>query len=287
LFKAIFINSYQKTNIQLKPFIVHQYLYTHFFKREIVLITAIIHYSYRHQILNEIITIMPCENCNLVFVSQRKLNAHQEIHLTNRIKYVNNFSDESVSQRPYRCNICKKPHSDDKFIIKHLVDNECFLGWGRPGIECHLCPMVFAYSIHLKQHMVRSHPDQEPYACPVCGETFRLVEAYRRHVSCGHFEATSNTRVKCLICPRNFSLKDDFILHLSDTHNRMPLILCHICGAIFDNWEYFINNHLELHTRIRCSVCLIDFDTVELKNRHDDLIHRRITWEGESSDNPQ
>jgi len=59
---------------------------------------------------------------------------------------------------------------------------------------CTLCARDFKSALALSRHLSKAHEWLKPYACSVCGDTFRLLDEYRKH--------HRSYRNKCFTCER-------------------------------------------------------------------------------------
>ncbi len=135
------------------------------------------------------------------------------------------------------------------------------------------CGKEYRKRHHLKEHE-RKHTGDTKYGCEVCGKRFYIQAHMKRHLY-------SHTGIKPHICRWRCGaifasyggrMKHERINHYDENPLRSE---CDICGRPFKNQQQLSKHrmtHLNPEERrdYRCSFCHIMFDTVRLRERHEE-----------------
>ncbi|VUZ42883.1 unnamed protein product [Hymenolepis diminuta] len=79
-------------------------------------------------------------------------------------------------------------------------------------------------------HISCVHEEAEPYACEICGKTFKQKYYLKEHISCVH-EAIS---FKCSHCEKSLASKKSLNNHIARFHNsEVKPFSCEECGKLF------------------------------------------------------
>lgn len=118
----------------------------------------------RHKLLDgepNSIKLFECELCNKTFLESNHLNRHLD----------SKHGDDSGKYD--LCKICGKSY---KYLKKHMLTHS---DENNVKICCHICGKYIRRS--LRKHML-THTGEKPYACDVCGSSFRSAWNLRRHM---------------------------------------------------------------------------------------------------------
>lgn len=115
------------------------------------------------------VKLINCRICNKV-ISSHTERQHMKTH---------------SSERPYKCNVCKKEFSYAYNLKRHMMAHNN----DRPHM-CNICGKRFIQYGTFEAHY-RIHTGERPFSCTECGKTFRQVKHVTLHMK------THNNGKKC------------------------------------------------------------------------------------------
>jgi len=135
------------------------------------------------------------------------------------------------------------------------------------------CGKEYKKRHHLKEHE-RKHTGDMKYACEVCGKRFYIQAHMKRHLYSHTGIKPHVCRWKCgaIFASYGGRMKHERINHYEENPLQSE---CDICGRPFKNQQQLSKHrmtHLNPEERkdYRCSYCHIMFDTIKLRERHEE-----------------
>lgn len=175
----------------------------------------------------------PCLRCKRVFARVTALQRHELTHLRGIV---------------HVCDICGKRFGDRSQFSRHLA-----LHNGRQ-YRCETCKKDFSSDVILRDHM-KTHSDDRPLTCNICGKHFKWRNALRVHLN-KHY----GSAFQCYVCGRSFTTKSYLMTHV-EMHNgpRVKAFTCNFCDkAYFDKSALRKHHATHAENRIRpfaCEIC--------------------------------
>lgn len=113
-----------------------------------------------------------------------------------------------------------------------------------PGIDrpfkCHLCPLGFKRSSHLKQHL-RSHTGEKPFTCEECKRSFVSNGVLRAHLK----THLGIREFRCTVCNSSFTTNGSLKRHMC-THSSSRPFMCPYCQKTFKT-SVNCKKHMKIH----------------------------------------
>ena len=239
---------------------------------------------------------LPCLQCGKVFSGRKKLASHkQNCHDITSVctecgksyssrKYMKRHIKDVHGGRAHNCTKCSQGFKSRAALKVHLTT--CGVHKARrgrpPGIQCHMCPMMFSSSFNLKKHVWSQH-------CILLRDSTTSLKRRRRT------RVTRQPRVwSCDQCDLTFKKKYGLHRHM-DMHRRQDQVTIQVCGfqgCAFScqPWAVMRSHKEEEHKGMKvfsCDKCDKSFPKfrrlVAHKNRvHSSLLHKCMGEDGNS-----
>ena len=179
-----------------------------------------------------------CTQCGKNFGSGAMLNCH--------IKKVHEKDLNEVKIRV--CNVCQ-----EEFKSKYDLNNhKLIVHEGAQPLMCPQCPMAFARSINLGNHIRNVHTEKK-FGCNKCGSKFKTKGILKTHVIRAHTDG--EVTWKCAHCSETFETRSKRMKHVTEIHpeklRKLRLTtnydtverVCPHCNETFKN-KYFMKKHI-------------------------------------------
>ena len=113
-------------------------------------------------------------------------------------------------------------------------------------VKCPQCDKTYKAHNYLKEHILKDHEKNTPYACEHCQRSFGLKSTLRTHI------VNTHTKVKCDEC--NQEICNAFLLkrHMGKVHGLKPSVVfqCEFC-PMFYNKQANLVKHVDKNHRSR------------------------------------
>ncbi|XP_044065385.1 zinc finger imprinted 3 [Siniperca chuatsi] len=212
-----------------------------------------------------------CSVCDLQLPSKFKLQDHMNLH---------------TGARPYCCAECGKRFCQ---IYSYRVHLRTHAQTKVDRLMCRVCLRGFASQEDLKDHLSRTHFENEFYECDLCKRVFTSLKACEYHVQlhkcmlnvmcevCGrnfsspkslarHRKKTCHRNFKCTDCTKTFTKKNALLKH-SFSHLGLLPYTCVRCRCHFRLAKLYRQHKCEPE-RIHCVACLREFLSQEDFQQH-------------------
>ncbi|XP_014669079.1 PREDICTED: zinc finger protein 226-like [Priapulus caudatus] len=147
---------------------------------------------------------------------------------------------------------------------------------GKPH-RCNNCGISYKHANHLSNHM-KTHTQDLPYKCHICGLGFVVNFKYQRHMQKFHSGETMHDRpFKCDVCGSGFKQRNHLVQH-NRTHTGEKPYKCGVCGTAFALLGN-LNYHMRIHGNLKpynCDVCCQSFRSSTHLKHHFSRIHKGI-----------
>lgn len=217
-----------------------------------------------------------CELCGTSFSLMRNLKRHKMVH--NQKRYLCQFCQKtftketnlkahleaSTKESTYYCKVCGEVFEQECVMNAHLerghnasytnmfyeeasedpikiTDNEEVKS-DKARFKCRHCDKTFTALSSVRQH-ASIHTGEKPYACKVCGKTFRKRNYLRVHFEHLHLNKRPH---RCRFCGKAFRDKSIMIGHES-MHTGEKEHVCHVCERRFCTKQN-LNRHVKMHS---------------------------------------
>ncbi|XP_010786242.1 zinc finger protein 572 [Notothenia coriiceps] len=212
-----------------------------------------------------------CSVCDLQLSSKFKLQDHMNLH---------------TGARPYCCAECGKRFCQKKSYRVHLRTH----AQAKVDVlQCRVCLKCFLSPKDLKDHLSRTHFENEFYECDLCKRVFTSLKACKNHVMlhkskqdvvcevCGrnfnspkslarHQRTTCHHNFKCTDCTKTFTKKNALLKH-SFSHLGLLPYTCVRCHCHFRLAKLYRQHKCEPE-RLHCVACLREFPSQEAFKQH-------------------
>ncbi|XP_023275565.1 zinc finger protein 668-like isoform X1 [Seriola lalandi dorsalis] len=203
-----------------------------------------------------------CSVCDLQLPSKFKLQDHMNLH---------------TGARPYCCAECGKRFCQ---IYNYRVHLRTHAQTKVDRLVCRICLVGFTSQEDLKDHLSKTHFEDEFYECDLCKRVFTSLKACEYHVKlhkcmldvvceiCGrnfsspkslarHRRKTCRSSFKCTDCTQTFTKKNALLKH-SFSHLGLLPYTCVRCHCHFRLAKLYRQHKCEPE-RIHCVACLREF----------------------------
>ncbi len=156
--------------------------------------------------------------------------------------------------RPIACKLCPKRYKTESCLQSHMRLKHT----ERPRLLCPICPASYTENMALKCHL-KWHKTEHPYECHVC--TFKSITkgAYENHFDASHPDQLPYV---CSQCPDSFEVETELRDHLREIHGRMDISqdrqTCQSCGRTFvfkRQLELHLLSHQNYEKLYKCTLC--------------------------------
>ncbi|XP_055912418.1 zinc finger protein 26-like [Eupeodes corollae] len=199
----------------------------------------------------------PNTNCNRVFASQDKLDAHVLTHTYCDLCGQSFSSSEEIeAHKAEQHNLkvkhpCPHPNCNKAFykggqLEKHIETHNI-----KKEFQCTLCDKSFHRKFYLTQHMNR-HTKTRPFKCEQCSKAFYSSGELQRHI----MRHTGDRPFPCDICEKTYPLASELRVHKQSHSGERPFA-CEFCPMRF-GFANVLRKHLITHTgerSFKCNTC--------------------------------
>ncbi len=183
-------------------------------------------------------------DCGARFAKAHQLKSHTAKHRADRRRQQQE-SEEAADAAETRTYVCEFPGCGKEYKKRHHLKEHERKHTGDMKYSCEVCGKRFYIQAHMKRHLY-SHTGIKPHVCRwKCGAIFASYGGRMKHERINHYDENP-LRSECDICGRPFKNQQQLSKH------RMT--------------------HLNPEERkdYRCSFCHIMFDTIKLRERHEE-----------------
>ncbi|XP_069700197.1 zinc finger protein 271-like [Periplaneta americana] len=137
------------------------------------------------------------------------------------IKEISQNTQESVSTRPFRCEVCGKTFMQARNLTRHS-----FIHSSQKPFSCSVCFKGFVQASDLTRHTRKDHTGEKPFSCDVCLKSFMQRADLTRHTRRDH---TGEKPFACNICLKTFIQAGDLARHMKRMHTGDEKPFCAVC----------------------------------------------------------
>lgn len=234
-----------------------------------------------------------CKFCKRTFSSQRKLQEHEELHLTSATEFEctecgksflgsNAFCQHHCSHQQHATTESK--HSNPSATVsppahyQAAADEEEIDVTGEDLYNCPHCSMQFFSKSGFLEHQNKHHLEEKPFKCKLCGKMFALrrylKEHERRHRIKEAAQKTSQLdekKFQCSQCQSEFSTSQDLSSHMRlHAEKEVGGFRCDMCYKSFSRCS-LLKQHQESHVGevvYECTECDKAFAFPHLLEEH-------------------
>lgn len=187
---------------------------------------------------------LTCNQCNVSFKTQIKLNRHQEVHSY----YIEEFGEDL--RRSFYCRFCTKQFGElSERMFEHIKYHK---------------KISKAKEEQGKQASAkRAREEYESLVCPHCGQIYRTKQILQQHIK-RHFD--TGDKYQCSKCPQKFKSWGELYYH-NAVHTTERNFVCEICSKAFKAKRDLRNHKIRHETKdvkkFQCTYCQL-----MVKNRY-------------------
>ncbi|XP_063535458.1 zinc finger protein 300-like isoform X1 [Cydia strobilella] len=215
-----------------------------------------------------------CVFCEKVFKRKSLLADHEKHHMApgrykctmcsmsydSRILYSDHLKTHAKVEDKfhYSCQYCGKSYLRPSSIARHIR-----VSHGGMRMQCPICKKLLKG--HLTEHM-RTHENERPHECDVCGQKFTQSTQLTVH-------KRSHTGVRpypCRICKQPFSHSNALMLHIRRHTGEKPFA-CAMCPQTFSQLPHMKAHMRSIHSKTefyKCAKCNTFFKLKALLEAH-------------------
>ncbi|XP_034466556.1 zinc finger protein 1035 isoform X1 [Hippoglossus hippoglossus] len=203
-----------------------------------------------------------CKICKMKFPSGRKLEEHEQTHLTAATEFEctecgqrflgsNTFLQHHCSQQQHgmkESNYSNPSVQATPPTYQPAAEEEEVDVTGEDLFNCPHCSMQFSSKSVLLEHQNKIHLKERPFKCEICGKTFAVQRYLREHLRRHGLKlAAAQKRFACTQCQSEFSTAQDLYLHRRlHAEKEVGGFRCDMCYKSFSRWS-LLKQHQESH----------------------------------------
>nr|XP_019948239.1 PREDICTED: uncharacterized protein LOC109633089 [Paralichthys olivaceus] len=203
-----------------------------------------------------------CKICKMKFPSGRKLEEHEQTHLTPSTEFEctecgqrclgsHAFLQHHCSQHQHGMMESKCSNLSAEInppTYQPAAEEEEVDVTGEDLFNCPHCSMQFPSKSGLLEHQNKIHLKEKPFKCDICGKTFTVRRYLREHLRRHHLKsAAAQKQFECSQCQSEFSTAQDLSLHMRlHAVKEVGEFRCDMCYKSFSRWS-LLKQHQESH----------------------------------------
>ena len=223
------------------------------------------HFITKHS--NNTIEKVPCEQCDSTFASKWHLNRH--------------IDEKHSAIEKFECNQCPQRFTAKRLLKSHIVREH-----EKAKFQCEQCDMKFNKESrlvsHTATHYIGHKTAQVKIQCSSCPRSFNNDFKLQKHQASAHKDKVKS----CKICHDKFSNLEELKTHRQEMHTvkkqkRRTISKDHFVEVkmephleIKEELMEFDTDVPEEQIELFCSICQIDFQTKQILDLHNRVVHR-------------
>ena len=175
-----------------------------------------------------------CPVCEATFLSRHRLE--EQLRTQHQVDGV------------YQCNVCQAAFDGPELLAEHIKPCR------EASTKCLTCGDVFESRDLLDEH-TKTHKDDRPFMCMMCGATFRRRTNLRAHEVVVH---ETDVPIRCEYCNKAFATNSALKKHITRHHSDRRNFVCEHCGRAYTEKRYLeehLVTHHEMKTKHQCEYC--------------------------------
>ena len=164
-----------------------------------------------------------CDRCGRSFSQRANLHRHYQGH---------------IGEKPHLCHLCGSSFVNKVQLSEHMAQEHAGVAGSGKRFTCRICHQAFAERGHLRQHAVKSHPEDHreaigaiteadrTHVCDTCGRGYTTLGALRMHM-----RIHTGDVMQCSFCDKTYVNRALLEQHLR-THTREKAFECRQCGKV-------------------------------------------------------
>lgn len=233
-----------------------------------------VRYLETHMLAKHTTVSFQCGLCDRSFSFERSLRRHiRGVH-------------EDI--KDHDCLACPMKFRTAHDLKQHMI-NEHNVG-DKSDRTCTVCQpnKVFKKEKYLQMHMSSIHNDAPLFECPICNRGFSFQRSMERHVR-GVHENRRDFKCEAEGCNKCFRSRYELNEHVNNIHtdesekkrSSLDKLTCDVCDKVCKTPKVLYCHKKIVHEgkkwgtgKVRCKVCLEQFDSKYWKNKHWAQVHR-------------